>query len=198
MSSGDRQISEYRLLMNDSIPYNPVFFSYAIITPSSATLYVDSEKLTPEVKLHLGDKVQIRPYDAILEDTKLLSSKADREHELESNAAENKTLPRKRKFLISTKASWALSLELGGKEKVEELRSPVEDAKAIKNDTELEGMRACHIRDGAALSEFFAWLEEELIEKGAKIDEVQAADKLEQIRSCVSPLSLLNNTRLTI
>ena len=180
--------------MNDSIPYNPVFFSYAIITPSSATLYVDSEKLTPEVKLHLGDKVQIRPYNAILEDTKMLSSKADKENELDSQSAEKKTVPRKRKFLISTKASWALSLELGGKEKVEELRSPVEDAKAIKNDTELEGMRACHIRDGAALSEFFAWLEEELIEKGAKIDEVQAADKLEQIRSCVSLLSFLNNT----
>ena len=59
-------------------------------------------------------------------------------------------------------------------------------------------MRACHARDGAALSEFFAWLEEELIEKGAKIDEVQAADKLEQIRSCVSLLSLLNNTQLTM
>ena len=184
--------------MNDSIPYNPVFFSYAIITPSSATLYVDSEKLSPEVKLHLGDKVQVRPYDAILEDTKMLSSKPDREHELESNAAENRTVPPKRKFMISTKASWALSLELGGEEEVEELRSPVGDAKAIKNDTELGGMRACHTRDGAALSEFFAWLEEELIEKGAKIDEVQAADKLEQIRSCVSLLSLLNNTQITI
>ena len=135
MSLPDRQISEYRLLKNASIPYNPVFFSYAIITPSSATLYVDSEKLSPEAKLHLGDKVQIRPYDAILEDTKMLSAEADEEHELESSGTENKTVPRKRKFLISTKASWALSLGLGGKEKVEELRSPVEDAKAIKNDT---------------------------------------------------------------
>ncbi len=184
--------------MNGSIPYNPVFFSYSIITPSSATLYVDSEKLGPEVKLHLGGKVQVRPYDAILEDTKMLSSKPDLEHELGSNAAENKTVPPKRKFMISTKASWALSLELGGEEEVEELRSPVGDAKAIKNDTELEGMRACHTRDGAALSKFFAWLEEELIAKGAKIDEVQAADKLEQIRSCVRLLSLLDNTQITI
>ena len=198
MSFRDRQIREYPLLINDSIPYNPVFFSYAIITPSSATLYVDSEKLSPEVKLHLGGKVQIRPYDAILKDTKMLSSKADGEHELESSAAETRTVPPKRKFLISTKASWALSLELGGENKVEELRSPVEDAKAIKNDTELDGMRACHTRDGAALSEFFAWLEEELIKKGAKIDEVQAADKLEQIRSCVDLLSSLNNTQITV
>ena len=185
------------MLMNGSIPYNPVFFSYAIITPSSATLYVDSEKLSPEVKSHLGDKVQVRPYDAILEDTKMLSSTANGKHGSESNGAGKETVPSKRKFMISTKASWALSLELGGEEEVEEVRSPVGDAKAIKNDTELEGMRACHIRDGAALSEFFAWLEEELIEKGAKIDEVQAADKLEQIRSCVCLLSNLKMTQIT-
>ena len=89
----------------------------------------------------------------------------------------------KRKFMISTKASWALNLELGGEDKVEELRSPVGDAKAIKNKIELEGMRACHVRDGAALSEYFAWLEEELIEKATTLNEVQAADKLEEIRS---------------
>src|SRR5205809_7003913 len=46
-------------------------------------------------------------------------------------------------------------------------------------------MRAWHIRDGAALIEYFAWLEEELIAGGAKLDEVEAADKLEEIRSLV-------------
>jgi Xaa-Pro aminopeptidase len=34
--------------------------------------------------------------------------------------------------------------------------------KAVKNEAELRGMRACHYRDGAAESEFLAWLEEEL------------------------------------
>jgi Xaa-Pro aminopeptidase len=84
---------------------------------------------------------------------------------------------------VSTKASWALSEALGGGDKVDELRSPVGDAKAVKNETELEGMRRCHIRDGAALSEFFAWLEDQLINKSATLDEVAAADKLEAIRS---------------
>jgi len=88
-----------------------------------------------------------------------------------------------KKFMISTKASWALSLTLGGEEKVDEVRSPVGDAKTIKNKTELEGMRQCHIRDGAALSEYFAWLEDELTVKGTKLDEVEAADMLEKIRS---------------
>ena len=94
--------------------------------------------------------------------------------------------------MISTSASWALSLALGGEEKVDELRSLIGDAKAIKNDIELEGMRACHIRDGAALCEYFAWLEEELTVKKTNLDEVQAADKLEQIRSFVVLTLMLN------
>ena len=172
-----------KMLMDNSIPYNPVFFSYAIITPATATLYVDSNKFTPDVESHLGDKVQVRPYDAILEDVKLLSLKPDIEQKLQTNVAGKQSVEPKRKYMISTKASWALSLELGGEDEVEELRSLVGDAKAIKNKTELEGMRACHVRDGAALSEYFAWLEEELVEKETKLDEVQAADKLESIRA---------------
>jgi Xaa-Pro aminopeptidase len=43
-------------------------------------------------------------------------------------------------------------------------------------------MRQCHIRDGAALNQFFAWLEDQLVNKKAVIDEVTAADKLEDFR----------------
>lgn len=163
-----------------SIPYNPVFFSYATVTPSTATLYIDSSKVSSDVKSHLGDHVKIRPYDAISEDTRALGKSV----ESESPGKEDRSSAKpKKKFMISTKASWALSLDLGGEAKVDEVRSPIADAKAIKNKTELEGMRACHIRDGAALIEYFAWLEEELTVKGTKLDEVQAADKLEQTRS---------------
>ena len=144
---------------------------------------MDEVKLTPDVRSHLGDKVQLRPYDTILEDTKMLSLKSEEESKPEANATKQDSTRVRRKFMISTKASWALSLELGGEEKVDELRSLVGDAKAIKNKTELEGMRNCHVRDGASLSEYFAWLEEQIIEKGLKLDEVQAADKLEEIRS---------------
>ncbi|MCJ1318355.1 hypothetical protein MMC15_003683 [Xylographa vitiligo] len=169
----------YNLRGND-IPYNPVFFSYAIITPTTATIYVDSSKLSPEVHNHLGDTVHVRPYSAIFDDVKAMGKSV--ETETTTNGDSKAEVP-KRKFMISTKASWALSLILGGEDKVDELRSPIGDAKAIKNNTELEGMRQCHIRDGAALSEYFAWLEEELVVKGTKLDEVEAADKLEQIRS---------------
>jgi Xaa-Pro aminopeptidase len=156
-------------LRGNDIPYNPVFFAYAVITPTTTTLYVDESKLPEDAKSHLSS-VTIRPYESIFSDITALSS-----------AATSDSKPRK--YLISTKASWALSQSLGGEEKVDEVRSPVGDVKAVKNETELEGMRQCHIRDGAALSEYFAWLEHELIEKKTTIDEVQGSDKLEEIRS---------------
>ncbi|KAH8702372.1 putative Xaa-Pro aminopeptidase P [Talaromyces proteolyticus] len=159
-------------LRGNDIPYNPVFFSYAVITPDTAELYVDAEKLTPEVKAHLGSDVTIKPYDSIFADAKALASKASTSDSGVST-----------KYLLSNKASWALSLSLGGESKAEETRSPVSDAKAIKNEVELKGMRDCHVRDGAALTEYFAWLENELINKKSTLDEVDGADKLEQIRS---------------
>ena len=161
--------------MIGSIPYNPVFFSYAVVTQTNATLYVDESKLSDDVKAHLGKDVQLERYEAIFDDLEVMRNFIVHSDEGKS------TKPMK--YLISTKASWALKESLGGEDNVEEVRSPIGDAKAIKNETELAGMRACHIRDGAALTEYFAWLEEQLVTKGVKLDEVEAADKLEALRA---------------
>ncbi|KAF1813193.1 aminopeptidase-like protein [Eremomyces bilateralis CBS 781.70] len=166
-------------MRGNDIPYNPVFFSYAVVTPSSATIYIDDKKLSDDVWKHLDGAVNIRPYEAIFADIEALSSS----DQLGGENASNSPQPSTKKYLTSTRASWALNQSLGGEGKVEEIRSPIGDVKAIKNDVELEGMRACHIRDGAALIEFFAWLEDQLLAKGARPDEVDAADELEKIRS---------------
>jgi Xaa-Pro aminopeptidase len=165
-------------LRGNDIPYNPVFFSYAAITPTSATLYIDSSKLSSECQTYLAENgVSVRPYEKIFEDSVALGQSIgtlDGEEQPEAKV---------KKFLVSTKTSWALKRSLGGEAKAEEIRSPIGDAKAVKNETELEGMRACHIRDGAALTEYFAWLEHQLIVEKAVLDEVAAADKLEELRS---------------
>lgn len=157
-----------------SIPYNPVFFSYASVTAQGATLYIDEDKLSKDVKDHLKASVDLRPYDAVFGDAKALSES--------TKATDGESPAAKTKFLLSNKASWALHQALGGEEKVEEARSPISDAKAVKNETELKGMANCHIRDGAALTQYFAWLEDQVVTKSNKLDEVQAADKLEQYR----------------
>ncbi|KAI0431509.1 aminopeptidase-like protein [Xylaria sp. FL1042] len=162
-------------LRGNDIPYNPVFFSYAVVTPDDATLYVDSSKLSSDCQAYLEQNmVGVKPYQDIFSDITALGQVA--------KAKRTEAGPSK-KFLISNKASWALKRALGGDDFVEEARSPLADAKAIKNETELEGMRACHIRDGAALIEYFAWLEDQLMVKKATIDEVEAADKLEAYRA---------------
>jgi hypothetical protein len=67
--------------------------------------------------------------------------------------------------------------------------SPVANLKTIKNATEIEGFRQCHIRDGAALVRYFAWLEKQL-KDGKEVTEAGGADVLEKYRSYVSLPSL--------
>ena len=52
--------------------------------------------------------------------------------------------------------------------------------KAKKNATELEGARDAHLRDGAALCRFLAWLDAEA--PSGELDELTASDKLEAFR----------------
>lgn len=150
-------------LRGSDIPYNPVFFSYAFITLDEATLYISENHLTSDVKNHLGASVKIKPYDAIFSELKSFKIEADS------------------KILVSNRVSWALQEALGASN-VKEVSSPITLAKAVKNQTEIQGMRECNIRDGLALIQYFAWLEQELAKK-TDLDEVTAADELERLRS---------------
>jgi len=61
-----------------------------------------------------------------------------------------------------------------------EAQDPVLLPKAVKNETELNGARAAHIRDAAAYVNFLCWFDE-VIPKGT-LDEIGAAEKLEEFR----------------
>ncbi|KAF4467576.1 xaa-Pro aminopeptidase [Fusarium albosuccineum] len=164
-------------LRGNDIPYNPVFFSYAIVTHDAAKLYIDDSKLDDKCRSHLtANKVEIKPYDAILDGARELHAAVSEKDKSDSSAPTGN-------FLISNKGSWALKRALGGDSSVDEIRSPIGDAKAIKSEAEIAGMRACHVRDGAALIQYFAWLQDQLVTKKATLDEVEAADKLEVLRS---------------
>lgn len=58
---------------------------------------------------------------------------------------------------------------------------PVLLPKALKNDTEISGSRQAHIRDGAAMVRFLAWLDQTVSKED--IDEIAAASKLEELRA---------------
>ncbi len=62
--------------------------------------------------------------------------------------------------------------------------------KARKNKTELDGARSAHLRDGAALCRFLAWLDSEA--PLGNLDEIAASDKLEEFRRATSLLKDLS------
>jgi Xaa-Pro aminopeptidase len=58
-------------------------------------------------------------------------------------------------------------------------RDPVILPRAIKNETEIKGARAAHIRDGVAMCKFLCWLDNQA---SGSLTEIDAAKKLEEIR----------------
>ncbi|MCZ2328656.1 aminopeptidase P family protein [Bartonella sp. F02] len=59
------------------------------------------------------------------------------------------------------------------------LTDPAALPRATKNNTELNGARKAHLRDGVALTRFFSWLDRQT---PGTIDEISAAQKLEEFR----------------
>jgi len=53
--------------------------------------------------------------------------------------------------------------------------------KAAKNETEIAGMKACHIRDGVAMAKFLSWIDAE-VAQGNLHNEAVLADKVQSFR----------------
>lgn len=59
---------------------------------------------------------------------------------------------------------------------------PVQDAKCLKNETELENFRNAYLRDGRAMVRWFAWLEQKIVKEEKKVGEWAAAAVLLRYR----------------
>ena len=160
-------------LRGSDITYNPVFFCYTVITQDKVYFFANDEQVTKEVVNHLKPEkdvtniVEIKPYESI---TGFLSSY------------------RGKTIWLSNQSSQALLLStLGEKSDDKSVNkviiecSPVTIAKANKNSVEINGFINCHVRDAAALCNYFAWLEKE-VPKGT-VTEISGSDKLESFRA---------------
>ncbi|TFY59111.1 hypothetical protein EVJ58_g5989 [Rhodofomes roseus] len=154
-------------LRGSDIDYNPVFFAYAVLTPEKAHLFLNPAQIDDTLREHLGGHVDIHPYDSFFSYLRELGAEIG--------------LHKKSRALVGDKASLAI-VEAMGADNVVVARSPVADFKAVKNETEVEGFRQSHIRDGVALVRYFAWLEEQL-NNGVELNECQVADQLEHYRA---------------
>lgn len=156
-------------LRGSDIQYNPVFYSYAIVKCSGeVSLYVNNDKFDSNVAAYLKEcKVTIKPYTSFWAELATLSKELSVEDQ---------------SFILDTGVvSWEIVRLLSCKFQLVS-PSPIEDLKAIKNKTELEGARNAHLKDGRALVKFFAWLENETVLKSELVDECDADDHLTSLR----------------
>lgn len=151
-------------LRGDDLAHVPINFSFAIIrNDGKADLFIDPAKVGAGIQKHLGDAVRLSPYEGFLE------------------AVSDLGKARKKVWLdpASTPVILKQTIEReGGSAFLQE--DPAMLPKACKNKAELDHMRDVHIRDGAALTDFLAWISQEA-PKG-EVDELQAVDKLESFR----------------
>lgn len=156
-------------LRGSDIEYNPVFYSYLIITDDrKIVLYVDNKKFDYPVNEYLTkNNIQIKPYDSFWTDLSKLS--------------QDFKLQKKRFSINPLTNSWEIVRTLNCPFELA-ARSVIEDLKAVKNETELEGARKAHLKDGRALVKFFSWLEDQLINHNELIDELSADEQLTNYR----------------
>jgi Xaa-Pro aminopeptidase len=150
------------------IPRNPVVLAFAIVPKQGRPqFFVDAAKLNAEVKAHLKPLVKLQKPEALAE--QLLALK----------------LGGARVRLDPGNAAWALQRKLGGKGKIVSGVDPCIGPKARKHAAEIAGTRAAHIRDGAAMVRYLAWLD---AQKPGTVDEIQAVRKLEGFRQATGEL----------
>ncbi|MGX9217077.1 aminopeptidase P family protein [Massilia varians] len=142
-------------LRGADVSFNPVFLAHALIGRADATLFVGEGKVPAEVRARLeSDGVHLAPY---------------------ANAATAlSALPDGATLLLDPRRVTAgMRAAVAQGVNVVEAINPTTFAKSRKLDSEAVNVRAAMEQDGAALCEFFSWLEAELANGArAPLDEV--------------------------
>lgn len=141
---------------------SPLPLSTVIIRDdANVDFFVHPDKIGNAVRAHLGNEVSLKKEDAI---TDALADLNGKKVWLDPS---------------STSAFYFNTLEEAGATIHREL-DPVMIPKAAKNDIEIAGSEAAHLRDGVAVTRFLHWLDTEA--QSGNEDEITAAQKLESFR----------------
>lgn len=148
-------------LRGTDVHCNPVFVSYLLIESDKVSLFVDDNKLSPEVKLYLQDnQVSLYNYNKV-------------EKCLESYSEYNI-------LLDGDETSYYLWKTVKCQEIVA-AASPIPAMKAVKNEAEIEGYRSVMLKDGVAMVKFLKWLKP-AVEAGGQT-EISIDEKLTSLRA---------------
>ena len=145
------------------VNYNPVVLSFALVTATEATIYINPEKLTAEDQSNLAKSgVQVSAYAAIAKDIEFLPAESSILIDPKRNCfALYKLIPKSVTIIQDTNPSTLL--------------------KAQKNQTEINNTRKAMIYDGVAMTKFFKWVKENIGK--TKITELSAAEELRKFRA---------------
>ena len=156
------------------VSHSPLPLCFAILhADATVELFAAPAKIDAELQSHLGDEVSIAAPDAF--DTALT-----RLGQQQATVSIDRT---------SAAVRIVRQLEQSGASLLFN-PDPCLLPKALKNDVEISGMRAAHLRDGAALSNFLAWLDQEA--PAGKVDELAAAAALQRFREATGALKDLS------
>lgn len=148
-------------LRGTDVHCNPVFVSYLLIESDKVSLFVDDNKLSPEVKQYLQDnQVSLYKYNKV-------------EKCLESYSEYNI-------LLDGDETSYYLWKTVKCQEIVA-AASPIPAMKAVKNKAEIEGYRSAMLKDGVAMVKFLKWLKP-AVEAGGQT-EISIDEKLTSLRA---------------
>lgn len=148
-------------LRGTDVHCNPVFVSYLLIESDKVSLFVDDNKLSPEVKQYLQDN-QVSLYNC---------NKVEKC--LESYSEYNI-------LLDGDETSYYLWKTVKCQEIVA-AASPIPAMKAVKNKAEIEGYRSAMLKDGVAMVKFLKWLKP-AVEAGGQT-EISIDEKLTSLRA---------------
>lgn len=148
-------------LRGTDVHCNPVFVSYLLIESDKVSLFVDDNKLSPEVKLYLQDnQVSLYKYNKV-------------EKCLESYSEYNILLDGNETSYYLWKTVKCQEIVAAG--------SPIPAMKAVKNEAEIEGYRSAMLKDGVAMVKFLKWLKP-AVEAGGQT-EISIDEKLTSLRA---------------
>ena len=148
------------------IPRNPVTHALAILKENGAlALYAEPLKFAG-LEDHLGPQVTLHPQSDLTPALRQLKGPVR---------------------VDPASAPWQIGAELeeAGTE-ITWAEDPCILPKAVKNDAEIKGMEAAHLRDGAAMVEFLAWLEVEAPKE--TLTEIDVVTRLEAARAASNEL----------
>lgn len=148
-------------LRGTDVHCNPVFVSYLLIESDKVSLFVDDNKLSPEVKQYLQDnQVSLYNYNKV-------------EKCLESYSEYNILLDGDETSYYLWKTVKCQEIVAAG--------SPIPAMKAVKNKAEIEGYRSAMLKDGVAMVKFLKWLKP-AVEAGGQT-EISIDEKLTSLRA---------------